>query len=115
MFVRSFTPIQHNVGKSQNGARRQYYYRHQRVRSLGLRCERGEWVQAKAPRPNKRELGPSETQALAPAAPHVLLQIASEAAIPGRLEGGIALKCTTKYLPPTAPIDLWPGSAVPEP
>ena len=45
----------------------------------------------------------------------ILLKIAREAAIPGRSEGGIALKCTTKYLPPTAPIDLWPGSAVPEP
>ena len=47
--------------------------------------------------------------------PMILLKIAREAAIPGRSEGGIALKCTTKYLPPTAPIDLWPGSAVLKP
>ena len=47
--------------------------------------------------------------------PMILLKIAREAAIPGRLESGIALKCTTKYLPPTAPIDLWPGSAVLKP
>ena len=47
--------------------------------------------------------------------PMILLKLAREAAIPGRSEGGIALKCTTKYLPPTGPIDLRPGGAVPKP
>ena len=47
--------------------------------------------------------------------PMILLKNAKEAAIPGRSEGGIALRCTTKYLPPTAPIDLWPPSATPDP
>ena len=47
--------------------------------------------------------------------PMILLKITREAAIPGRSEGDIALKCTIKYLPPTAPIDLWPRGAVPKP
>ena len=47
--------------------------------------------------------------------PMILLKIAREAAIPGRSEYGIALGCTTKYPPPTAPIDLWPRSVVPKP